>query len=126
MSSSATLRWLFRTHGQKRLQSQPWTGVIRVLPYFIGIAAILPASLAAASIFRLRIDADEIVQMVGPWVASRRRFDQVAGMSIDGKLFPITVRFRDGGRFRLLALHLADRARLVAVLSERVPGIEGL
>jgi hypothetical protein len=80
--------------------------------------------LGTASIIRLRIDGDEIVQMVGPWVASRRRLDQVAGVSIDGKLVPVTVRFRDGGRFRLLELHLADRARLVAVLSERVPTLE--
>jgi hypothetical protein len=36
-------------------------------------------------------------------------------------LFPVTLRFRDGVRFRLLALQIRDRQRLAEWLRTAVP-----
>src|SRR6266545_677867 len=82
--------------------------VLKVAAWALGTAAILPLFVGLGGVLRLRIDGNEIFQMIGPWVVSRQLAHNARRLTFEGRLFPVSLEFSDGSRFRLLAFHLRD------------------
>ena len=89
----------------------------------LAVAAILPALISLGGIVRLRIRGAAIEQLLGPWVVAERPLSRLRRVWVDGRVFPVSLQFDDGATFRLLALHLRDRARLVEVLRTAAPEV---
>ena len=98
--------------------------ITTALAYAVAVGAVLPVLVAASGFIKLRIENDDVFQMVGPWSVSRQPLQELLCVSFAGRLFPVCLRFRDGTRLRLLALHLRDRQHLAAYLETRVPHLE--
>jgi hypothetical protein len=108
------------SHGTIRSAGDITTAVA----YAVAIGSVLPVVVGASGFIKLRVENDDVFQMVGRWSVSKRPLQELSCVSFAGSLFPVSLRFRDGTRFRLLALHLRDRQRLAAYLQTRVPRLE--
>jgi hypothetical protein len=108
------------SHGTIRSASD----ITTALAYAVAVGAVLPVVVGASAFIKLRVDNDDVFQMVGPWSVSKRPLQELSCVSFGGRVFPVCLRFRDGTRFRLVALYLRDRQSLAAYLETRVPHLE--
>jgi hypothetical protein len=105
------------SHGTFRGSSD----MVRLVTFAVAIGAILPVVVGLAGMLRLRIDSQQIDQMIGPWVVARRPTSELRRAVLRGRLFPVRLCFADGSRFALLALHVAEVPRLAAALQTVAP-----
>jgi hypothetical protein len=97
------------------------TDILRLVPWALGIGLLLPVAVSVGGLLRIRAEGREVVQLVGSKAISRRSLDDLVSADLNGRLFPVTLKFRDGARFRLLALQIRDRQRLAEWLRVAVP-----
>jgi hypothetical protein len=95
--------------------------VFRATVWAFAIASILPFAVGMSGLLRLRFDDGEISQMFGPWVIAKRPTRSLRQVTFGGRLFQLVLRFEDGTRFRLLALHLRDFSSVSVLLQKVAP-----
>ena len=99
--------------------------VLKIGVFSVGLAALLPILLLLAGLFSIRLHSREIEHLfLRRWVVRRRPVEDLVAVSLEGRLFPVVLSFRDGSRIHLLGLHLRQRYALVEELQRIAPPIE--
>jgi hypothetical protein len=95
-----------------------------VLPFLFLVPPVLWLVLAAfLAVLHLRVTDDAIEQYVWRRILVARKPLATLAAITPGSVSSVVLRFHDGSTMRLLGIHVADVAELIALLQERCPTV---